>query len=135
MHRVLVLVVVLLAVPAAAAAGPRTTLSNCGHLVARPSEVVIACADANYVLAGLQWSSWGGSAARAVGHVRANDCTPYCAAGHFHSYPARVVADRPTRCGPTRIYLRLTIDFTGRRPTGYGASDVHTWTCQEARTP
>ena len=124
-----------LVVPAASlAATPHAKLSNCGRLEEHPAQLVLACADANYELAQLAWSSWGGASARAVGKVRANDCTPYCAAGHFHTYPAKVTADNLTRCGSTRIYLRLTIDFTGKRPKGYGKADVHTWTCTQATT-
>lgn len=121
--------------PAASlAAAPHAELSNCGKLEQRPAQLVLACADANYALAQLVWSTWGEASARAGGEVRANDCTPYCAAGHFHTYPAHAIADKLTRCGSTRIYLRLTIDFTGKRPKGYGKADVHTWTCKQATT-
>jgi len=122
-----------LAAPASATTR-RVTVSNCGRLVVRPTSVVLACADANYGLTGLRWSSWGGSTARATGSVRANDCTPYCAAGHFHSYRARVVLDRRTSCGTVLVYLRLAIHYPSTRPKGYGAVDVHTWTCREATT-
>jgi hypothetical protein len=127
--------VAALVVPAASfAAAPHAKISNCGKLQEHPPQLTLACADANYELSQLGWNTWGGAFARAVGEVRANDCSPNCAAGHFHTYRAQVIADKLTRCGSTKIYLRLTIDFTGKRPKGYGMADVHTWTCKQAKT-
>ncbi|HEV2592030.1 MAG TPA: hypothetical protein VGU02_09060, partial [Gaiellaceae bacterium] len=59
---------------------------NCGPLVSAPKTLTLACADANYGLASLAWRSWGRGTATAHGKASANDCNPYCAAGHFHSY-------------------------------------------------
>ena len=51
----------------------------------------LACADFNDYLTGLAWKSWGPRLASATGTEHVNDCVPYCAAGHFHSYPVNVV--------------------------------------------
>src|SRR4051812_7134050 len=52
----------------------------------RPGDFVLACGDGNNVLTSLRWSQWQPRAAVADGRDMVNDCRPYCAAGHFHSY-------------------------------------------------
>jgi hypothetical protein len=104
-------------------------ISNCGPLVSAPRALVLACADGNYELASLRWSSWGRATATATGIARANDCTPYCAAGHFHSYRITASAGRLTRCGRARFYARVTIVYPGARPKDLAKRDVHTLSC------
>ena len=125
------LVSVIAAVPAFAASG-KAYVSNCGTLEQHPAALVLACADANYALAGLKWSGWTTGSASATGSVQANDCTPNCAAGHFHSYRVRVVADRLGACKGKRVYLRLTVTYPGKRPTGYPRREPWTFTCAQA---
>jgi hypothetical protein len=105
---------------------PSTTawIWNCGPLVDAPKTFVIACADANYELTNLRWHGWGGARATATGLAQANDCTPNCAAGSFHSYRMTAVADRLTRCGAARVYGRLAIVYAGPRPQGIAKRDV-----------
>jgi hypothetical protein len=130
MRRTVLAVALLLVVPATATAKTHpVTISNCGKLVQRPASLVLTCADANYELAKLKWSSWGGTTAAATGTASANDCTPYCAAGHFHSYPVTVTVARPLSCPTSRRYTRLTIHYAGTRPRGYAKNDVHAFTC------
>ena len=106
-----------LVVPAASlAATPHAKLSNCGRLEEHPAQLVLACADANYELAQLAWSSWGAASASAVGKVRANDCTPYCAAGHFHTYKAVLVASGRQVCHGVPSYAEVRISFPGKTP-------------------
>jgi hypothetical protein len=104
-------------------------VNDCGPLASAPRTLVLACADGNYELASLTWRGWGSAHATATGVARANDCTPNCAAGHFHSYPVTATVDRLTRCGAARYYARLTIVYGGTRPQGIGRSDVHTLGC------
>lgn len=110
---------------------PQTTawIANCGPLVSAPRSLILACADANYQLASLHWRGWGSARAAATGAARANDCTPYCAAGHFHSYRMTATADRLTRCGAAHYYARLTIVYAGPRPKGVPRRDVHALGC------
>jgi len=63
----------------------------------RPRSIVIACADG-----------------AGTGHQ--NDCTPYCAARHFHAYPLAVRLDRVARCGSRKElqFIRLTWTFPAR---------------------
>jgi hypothetical protein len=110
---------------------PRATawIDDCGPLLSSPRQLTLACADANYGLAGLRWRHWGAPVASASGTVRANDCKPYCAAGHFHSYPVAVTVDRLRRCNSARYYARLTIVYANKRPAGIAKRDVHTLGC------
>lgn len=116
------------AMAAPAVSGP--TLSNCGKQVTKPKTLVISCADHNYLLKGLKWSSWGGTSASGSGTASANTCTPNCAAGKFKSYPVKVKADQPRHCGKSVRYSRLTIMYTAAKPKGTPAKDVHKFTCK-----
>jgi len=109
--------------------GATAWINDCGPLVSAPPELTLACPDANYLLTHLRWRHWGGSVASATGTARANDCTPFCAAGHFHSYPVTVTVDRLTRCNSAHYYARLTIVFAHARPAGVARRDVHTLGC------
>jgi hypothetical protein len=58
--------------------------------------------------------------ARATGDYTYNDCTPNCAAGHFHSYAVRVVFSHPKRCpdGHQDYQVATATYDTARRPRG-----------------
>jgi hypothetical protein len=45
-----------------------------------------------------------------------NDCTPYCAAGHFHSYPVLVVFFGSAPYRGSQRYSEVTLIYTGSRP-------------------
>lgn len=104
-------------------------IDTCGPLVSKPTSIVLACADANYSLERIAWHGWGAGTATATATVRANDCKPYCAAGHFHSYPATVIVAKLARCGLARTYHLLTVVYAGARPAGFPKRDVHVLGC------
>ena len=104
-------------------------MNDCGPLVSEPHSLVLACADANYSLERIAWTHWGAATATGRATVRANDCKPYCAAGHFHTYPATVTADRLAKCGLAKVYDRVTIAYAGARPQGIAKRDVHVLGC------
>jgi len=79
----------------------------CGGPHYRPTRIVVACGDGNLQLLSLRWAHWNDRAASARGVVWANDCTPFCAAGHFHRYTARIRASQPGRCRGVYQYLHL----------------------------
>jgi hypothetical protein len=88
----------------------------------KPRNFVLTCADANSVLAKLSWTSWTPALASATGLLAENDCTPYCAAGHFHSFPAVVIfwGSTAVKNHPgERCYTKMTIILTGTRPRYY----------------
>jgi hypothetical protein len=98
-----------------------------GHPQTQPTRYVVACGDGNNYLVSLHWTQWNGTVARASGTDVANDCRPYCAAGHFHRYPVEVTLDRPVNWAGhdgTERYTRLTLDYPGARPEGMPAHFV-----------
>jgi hypothetical protein len=104
-------------------------INDCGPLVSAPASLVLACADGNYELVRLTWHDWGHVTATARGTARANDCIPYCAAGHFHSYRVSVTAGSLRTCGSARFYARLVIAYVGARPRGIGTRDAYALGC------
>jgi hypothetical protein len=94
-----------------------TALPDClGKPRVRPKTVVLACGDGNFGVRRLRWTGWGQPIAAAVGTAYANDCTPNCAAGHFHTYSAVIVADGAQRCVNVVAYSRVTVAFVGPSP-------------------
>ena len=108
---------------------------NCTHAQVRPGSFTLACADGNSVLTHLAWSSWTATAASGTGTQVINDCVPYCAAGKFRSYPARVTFWRsepvPGHSGQ-RYFSRVTVRYPAARPPVYsGGKQVNgpaSWT-------
>src|ERR1700690_2021172 len=87
-----------IAMSALASADARRVVGDCTKSQVRPGTIVLACADYNLELTKLRWSSFGGASADASGRYYANDCTPNCAAGTFHSYPIKLVASGAALC-------------------------------------
>ena len=97
------------------------------HAMIRPKSFVLACADGNSAFGKLTWSAWGPGLASAQGTLVQNDCTPYCAAGHFHRYPALVVLWGSKAVGSgEHAYTKLTLILPGQRP-GYYDAVHHKW--------
>jgi hypothetical protein len=100
-----------------------TVVINCqGHAQTRPGSFTLACADGNDYLTGLSWASWTPKLASGYGTQHENDCIPYCAAGHFHTYPVLVVlwGTAGLRGSPgIARYTTITLLYTGARPEVY----------------
>jgi hypothetical protein len=90
---------------------------RCGGLgQRRPAEYALPCAGTGATLAGLQWASWGPSAAFAAGSEIINDCVPSCVGGTGHAFPALVALWRaePRPGHPGKNYFtRMTVIYTG----------------------
>lgn len=84
-----------------------------------PGTFILTCADGNAYLSRLHWTTWNSEMATATGTLAENDCVPYCAAGHFHSYPALVVLWGPQRYGAVRRFTEITQILPGARPLAY----------------
>ena len=84
--------------------------TGCTHRASvRPTEIVVACADANFYLDRLRWTRWTATEAVATGVGHRNDCKPYCAAGHFHASAQTVRLSRVVECVPgRREFSRIT---------------------------
>ncbi len=93
---------------------------DCVHEAVEPHQIIITCADANFVLTGLKWSHWGRKSATGTGAAKINNCTPSCAEGHFHKYPVSVRLSSAHFCrnaGKTQ-FRRMRLTFTGKVPAG-----------------
>ncbi|WP_236046158.1 hypothetical protein [Streptacidiphilus fuscans] len=90
-----------------------------GKPQSQPSEYVLACGDGNNYLTSAHWTRWDGVSAYATATDVANDCQPYCAAGHFHNFPVDVTLTDPVpwqgHAGQTR-YTKVTLFYPGARP-------------------
>ncbi|MDX3234445.1 hypothetical protein PV392_01820 [Streptomyces sp. ME03-5709C] len=129
------LMTVVAAAPASAGAGvpvadgasrataPRhaTVLVTCfGRGLVMPPDFLLACGDGNDRLGGLYWSRWGSDSAVGTGYEEANDCDPYCAAGHFHTFPVqiRLSESKPWPGDPNlRHFTKLTITYPDAKPS------------------
>jgi hypothetical protein len=86
----------------------------------RPSTIVIACGDGNFFIKGIRWQRWRDHLAKGRGTAYANDCIPFCAAGHFHKYRIRLALSRPRWCATTERFkfARLDLRYPGAYPGG-----------------
>lgn len=94
--------------------GCRAFTSQHPKPVVRPRSIVAACADANLYFTGLHWSTWTATRAAATGVAHQNACTPNCAAGRFHAYPAHVTLTAPRACGGKRELTKLDYRFAAK---------------------
>lgn len=105
-----------------AASAPTYVVADCFQLQVRPTSYVFTCADGGVGLEGLHWTTWSPRLASGYGTYYANDCTPNCADGHFHTYPALVVlwgSGAVKGHSADRRYTEFTLIFTGKRPPVY----------------
>jgi hypothetical protein len=106
------------------------TMPSCLVQTLAPATLTLACADANYTLVKLHWANWGSDPASIDGQASVNDCTPNCAAGHFHSYQVTAMASGIEHCLSGRMqYTKLVVHYTGARPTGIAANDSYSFPC------
>ena len=83
-----------------------------------PASFVLGCGDGGYGLSGAHWTRWAGADAAGVGTEYLNDCSPNCAAGHFHDYPVDIKltgSDLVAQNEPF-AYTMITLTYLGARP-------------------
>jgi hypothetical protein len=78
----------------------------------------------------LHWTSWNATEARAFGADWVNNCVPFCAAGTFTPYPVNIRAFRPRVVEHHRIFTRMQVTYTGKRPARVH-SRVQIWTVDD----
>lgn len=104
-------------------ANARPVVFDClNHPVIEPSSYVLTCADNGSFLYYLKWTSWTAGRATAAGVHELNDCTPNCAEGKFHKYPAVITFWRPESLAGhpgEKYFTRITVRYTGPRPPMY----------------
>lgn len=86
--------------------------------IVRPRSIIAACGDGNLYFTGLRWSSWTATHAAATGTAHQNACTPTCAAGRFHTYPAHVTLSVPRACAGKRELTKLGYRFAAKYGSG-----------------
>jgi hypothetical protein len=91
----------------------KVKVSNCGEVSAKPTGIVLACADANTALETLKWTTWNGSAAKGAGVYSYNDCKPTCVAGHVHRYQVDVTLSSPKTVKGVKIFSKARVTFPG----------------------
>ena len=96
------------------------TVPTCVSQAAAPHHLMLACGDGNFYLDGMTWRSWGAASATGTGTAHANDCTPDCAAGHFHTYRVTATVSDLRKCmGGRRQYTTLVLRYPATKPRAY----------------
>ena len=123
-----------LTVASPASAASRTSVNNCGQLEVKPTDLVLACADANSMLTDLRWTGWSNGRAKGVGTYEVNDCQPTCVAGKTRSYAVRVKLDQPKVQEGKRVFTRVVVAYVKASPSGrrYGAWRLPVYSAQQA---
>jgi uncharacterized lipoprotein NlpE involved in copper resistance len=106
----------------ASATAPKFILLGCNNDAEVAPSGISNCGDGAAGLTSLHWTSWTSHLASGYGTYFLNDCTPTCAGGHFHTYPALVVlwGSAAVKGHPSeRKYTQMTLVFTGTRPPVY----------------
>jgi hypothetical protein len=116
-------------VSTSAAATVTPVIVGCGAIgQRRPGQYALTCAGTGAGLAGLQWASWGTSAAFAAGSIAINDCVPTCVGGTGHTFPVLVALwrtePRPGRPGKS-YFTRMTVIYTGSHSYSAGGKLVN----------
>jgi hypothetical protein len=126
---------VLALLVAAVLAQPAPLFTGCAHRpVTRPPAIVIACGDGNFYATALRWTRWTSTDATATGLGHQNDCTPYCAAGHFHAFPIAIRLSAPVTCvRGRREFARISWRWTGAKLAGVPRSGLETLPCSFLR--
>jgi hypothetical protein len=134
MIRLATVAVVCVAVTATVAAGAVARVPVFGGCTSkvrvRPHNVTFACADGNFYATGLRWTRWDAREATAAGTGHRNDCSPNCAAGHFHAYPLTVTLSRPLVCAGFDEFSRVAWRFGRAGPTGVPRAGSESFSCR-----
>jgi hypothetical protein len=84
-----------------------------------PTLITVACADGGIGVEKLVWTSWTQSNAVGNGEVWENDCTPDCASGTTHTYPATMSLSDVETTTSGRLFTQLAIVYRGTGPDGH----------------
>jgi hypothetical protein len=93
----------------------RMALPDClGRPVVQPKSVILTCGDGNFSIENIRWTGWGASFAVGMGTGKLNDCEPFCAGGHFHTYPMLLIATGRQTCPNGQpAYEKVSYAFVG----------------------
>jgi hypothetical protein len=102
---------------------------DCQHNVFKPKAFVVTCADANFSVKRVKYTSYGAKRAAGTGVAVVNTCEPSCVAGTFQNFPVKFTLSRVRQCGDVPQFRRLTVTFTGKRPQGQSKTLRQPFTC------
>jgi hypothetical protein len=115
-------------VPAGATAAPAHRILVQEHfgsgeeLFYRPHRFYLS-GDGTFFMQAVRWRQYGGRVATANATYQANDCVPFCYAGHFSKGPAKLRLTRPIHCQAAGIdayiYTRLSFRLLGDVPKNF----------------
>lgn len=88
-----------------------------------PPAIVLACGDGNAGVKDMSWSSWSSTSATGTGDVYLNDCSPNCAGGTFHDYPATITLSDVVGSQAGRLFSHMHVVYTGAGPRGHATDD------------
>lgn len=101
------------AAQAANAAAKPVSIMTCAQIaVLHPSSFVISCADGNSYLQKIKWTKWTSTVAKATATYTENNCTPYCAAGKFINYPAKLTLSTVKSSSSGKLFTKLFVSYT-----------------------
>lgn len=104
--------------------------AGCTNPSYKPTQIIVTCADANTVLKGISWKSYGSDTASGSATANVNACDPNCAAGKLQTFPAMVKLSQPKDCGrDVRQFTHLVLTYAGARPQGASASLTEDYPC------
>ena len=86
-------------------------ISSCTKATYQPTKYVFYCADANSGMKNATYDWWTAKTAHGTATLYYNDCTPNCAAGHFHFVRAEFTLFRVVKTakyGP--LFSRASVD-------------------------
>ena len=78
---------------------------------------MISCADGNSYLQKIKWSTWTSTLAKATATYTENNCTPYCAAGKFINYPAKVKLSIVKKTSSGKLFTKLFVSYVAGKKT------------------
>ena len=104
--------------PTAGATAKSVSVMTCAQVaVVHPSSFVISCADGNSYLQKIKWTRWTFGVAKATATYTKNNCTPYCAAGKFINYPAKVTLSGVKLTSSGKLFTKLFVSYTSGKKT------------------
>lgn len=101
---------------APSASGPANLLRRRPYSITYSGDGSALLAGRSRIRAHLRWTTWTNRQARGWGADWHDNCTPDCARGSYHAYPAIVHLYRPRQVGGYRVFTRMTVTYTAKHP-------------------
>ena len=105
----------------------KTYTFDCDTTVAKPSSIMIYCADGGAYVEKISWESWGPSGAQGSGTYTYNDCDPDCADGTMHSVPIRVTLTKLITFKSKNYLSALHIETLDGKPLSNTEGSTFDW--------